>query len=310
MTTNNDLAWNRLAIEKEKAIMTLLDKQIEKDLSELYCGNGLSDAITLNSKGVVNGVTFSTHGLPQHFVGKRDADTVFVMLNPSDDACIANTMFNAKTASYNRNSRSGFIESYYQDRSKFNINRTMPVDPFDVKQAAFLKPWVDSGISFPNSFPFCKCSHWDAVDNVLNQKLQLELIPYCSNSFGSLNSVSLGLLMPFLEIVFDEIIAKKRKYVIFGSKVFEQLFRFYNRYPKKKGPYDNRVWLGSKKTDGIKMLDKALKIKTISVTNIPVEVFFSNYRFSAIIAGSFPSYALSSNYSLMLQYGDICYKNY
>ena len=54
-----------------------LDQRIEKDLTELYEGKEITCAKELQSV-----LEVSTKGLPQHFVGDRNAKTVFVQLNP------------------------------------------------------------------------------------------------------------------------------------------------------------------------------------------------------------------------------------
>ena len=285
--------------------MTRLDRQIEKDLTDLYYGLDMSDAAFLNKNGIVKDTYFSTRGLPLHFTGDRNAQTVFVMLNPGEDACVANCMFNAKTALYNRRCVNDFIDSYKKDKTKVAISRMAMVDSFDLKQAFFLKPWQNSGILFPAHFPICRCTHWDATENVLNQKLQLELLPYNSSSFGPIDRKGLDYFIPFLEVLFDEISSTERKYVIFGSSKYESLFKYYNGSTKKNSCLNNIV-IGNKCTKSIKTINN----KTISVSCIPVEVSYYCYEFNAIIACSFPNHALATSFPLMQQYGEFCYDEY
>jgi hypothetical protein len=281
--------------------MTRLDVQIEKDLTDLYYGFEVSDAEILNVKGIVKGTTFSTRGLPQHFVGNRDAETVFVMINPGTDAFLADRLFNAQTASYNRYSLGNFIDSYKCDRERVVVSRTMSPDTFDLKQAFFLKPWMDSGISFPIHFPLCQGTYSDAVEKVLNQKLQLELLPYCSKSFGTFDKNNMDYIMPYLEAIFDEISSKERKYVIFGSGKYETLFDYFNVYSARNG-----------RTDKVSFIRRrmiiALKTKYAYCSVVTVSYYKKNFR--AIIANSFPNRAYSNSFLLMQQYGKFCFDEY
>lgn len=261
----------------------------------------MSEAVKLNTNGVVKNTCFSTRGLPLHFVGDRDAQTVFVMLNPGEDACVANCMFNAKTATYNRQCLSDFIDSYKKDKTKVTVSRSTIVDSFDLKQAAFLKPWCDNGISLPMHFPTCKCAHWDAVENVLNQKLQLELLPYSSNSIGTMNKKDMDYIMPFLETIFDEISSKERKYVIFGYGKFEMLFDYFNDYSARNNSINKVSFVrrGMKTT---------LKNRYAYCSIVTVHYYTKKFR--AIIAPSFSNQAYSKSYLLMQQYGRFCYDEY
>ena len=56
------------------------------------------------TKSVKGLIEVSTRGLPQHFVGKRNAKTVLVMLNPGQDADRANRNFRCATIDYCRKS--------------------------------------------------------------------------------------------------------------------------------------------------------------------------------------------------------------
>lgn len=277
----------------------MLDVQIEKDLTELYYGYEISDADNLNLKGVVKGTTFSTRGLPQHFVGNRDAETVFVMINPGTDAFLANRMFNAQTSSYNRYSLINFIDSYKRDRERVVVSRTMLPDAFDIKQAFFLKPWIGSGIEFPICFPLCQGTYWDAVENVLNQKLQLELLPYCSKSYGSITNSNMGFLMPFLETIFDEIIVRERKYVIFGSNIFEKIMDYYDKKHAKK--------------IGLGILCKKKYSDIIMKRKVNCSILVVSYKgktFRAAIAHTFMQYSFGDTYRFMEKYGEFCFKHY
>lgn len=74
-----------------------LDERIERDLTELYEGKEISCAKNLQAV-----IEISAKGLPQHFVGDRNAKTVFVQLNPGQDVKKADDDFNTVTAEYDR----------------------------------------------------------------------------------------------------------------------------------------------------------------------------------------------------------------
>lgn len=205
-----------------------LDKRIIDDLTELYNDGALNGSITeaTGLKRVIKGGV-STKGLPGNFTGYRSAPTVFVTLNPGQDVAAANKNLKCEICKFNidTSSLSNFISSYVASRIDFG-NRTKG-SAFDVKQARFLQAWIGSGIKFPPNFPAERKSYPEAKKNILLQKLQLELVPYCSKKFV-VNKKTLGKLLPFIETLFTEIFSAERKYVIFAGSIFEQLFELYN----------------------------------------------------------------------------------
>ncbi len=58
----------------------------------------------------------------------------------------------------------------------------------------------------------------------MNDKLQMELIPYGSDSFSS-RGFTEAILQPHIERVLDVVAACPRDYVIFCGGIFEELFR-------------------------------------------------------------------------------------
>lgn len=265
--------------------MTLNDR-INKDLGELYCGLEISSAKAIEH--VFPKSPLSTKGLPNHFSGNREAKTVFVMLNPGIEAKKANALCGSLTASYDRSSKTTFVDSYRFDKENVVVKKP---DTFDIKQAAFLKPWQNSGVNLGCFDPKNKNTYLAACTNVLNQKLQLELIPYCSNSFGNIGSSNVRLILPYLETIIDEISSVERKYVIFGSGKFEQLFKEYEKNSSAK-----IIWGNEQKSEttifGSKIPGKCRMIRLNSI--------------KAIIAHTFP-YRYYLPYSRMENYGSFCY---
>lgn len=113
---------------------TLLDKSMEEDLTNLFNNTEIVKAKVINDTGCFDCV--STKGLPQHFVGNRDAKTVFVMLNPGEDSIIADSKFKEQTQNYDWTSKESLLKSFVNDKKNFGCNINKP-DPFDFKQAVF-----------------------------------------------------------------------------------------------------------------------------------------------------------------------------
>lgn len=267
-----------------------LDERIEKDLTELFNGKEVSSAKALSSL-----IEVSTKGLPQHFVGDRDAKTVFVMLNPGTNVNEADTDFARLTESFDRTDAEAFIKSYRCSKRDFGRNDRDRPDKFDVKQAAFLKPWKDTGISLPDDFPQNKETHLAAKEAVLMQKLQLELIPYCSARFEP-DSRNIALIVPFVETLLDEIFRRERSAVIFGSRFFEAAFDEYNK--AKGSPV---IDMGAEK------VSTTLPGREKKVSCRPVVLSWNGKTQKALIASTFPERTLADMPDVMQAYGAFCY---
>ncbi len=268
-----------------------LDSQIKQDLTELYYGGEVSAAKSL--EGLIK---VSIHGLPQHFVGNRNAQTVIVMLNPGQDVDGANRNFRCATINYCRKNAKTFIASYIEEKTNFGRIDKDREDHFDVKQAAFLKAWKESGIKLPSKFPDDKKTFLQAKEAVLMQKLQLELIPYCSSTF-KLGKGSILPVFPFVETLLEEILAKKRTMVVFCAGIFERVFKAYN---KKIG---ETIFEMEETKYGLKSLKPGGKLK--GKCRI-VTIRFNGKTQRALIAHTFASQALSKAYKTMERYGEFC----
>ena len=266
-----------------------LDERIEKDLTELYQGKEISS--TKDLKSVLD---ISAKGLPQHFVGDRNAKTVFVMLNPGKDVKKADEDFEELTAGYDRTNATSFIKSYIDEKTNFGIKESEKnrKDSFDEKQAAFLKPFEDSGINIPAKFPDEKTDELclQAKQNVLMQKCQLELLPYCSAKF-SVNQKKANALIPFVETLLDEIFRVERKYVIFGGAIFADLF--------KKMQSEN-IKVEFLKEETIQPVKNPLKAQLVKITK-------DGKSINAVIARSFARQDIGRAYKVMAEYGKMCF---
>ena len=264
-----------------------LDERIERDLTELYEGKEISCAKNLQAV-----IEISAKGLPQHFVGDRNAKTVFVMLNPGQDVKKADEDFKAVSANYDRSTAASFIKSYISAKTNFGNEDKARKDSFDEKQAAFLKPFEDSGINIPAKFPEEKTDELCllAKQNVLMQKLQLELLPYCSAKF-SVNQKKANALIPFVETLLDEIFRVARKYVIFGGAIFADLF--------KKMQSEN-IKVEFLKEETIQPVKNPLKSQLVKITKDGKSV-------NAVIARSFARQDIGRMYGVMAEYGKMCF---
>ena len=283
-----------------------IDQRIKKDLNELYNGGNtpgvIQDALALD--GLVAAkqgqTSFSTKGLPGYYCGDREAKTVLVMLNPGKDVGKADADL-IKDVTFLKMQGVNDITGFHQGcRNYGHIDRARP-DNFDLKQAFFLHKWPkDSGITFPKGF--CPDSVGqtllDAKENVLTQKLQLELIPYASSSFSSFQKSKLPLVVPYVESLFNELFSKDRKYVIFCSKKFESVFQEYN----KSNP-------GSVIVNRVQNQWKPVGRK-ISGSCSKVIINYQGKSMKALIANTFPHQALPNAKALMEDYGEYCYRNY
>ena len=316
------------------AIMTL-DKRIEKDLKEIlnnqivplqdiiafiieYNKFNLTEADKLSINLFGDRDVIATRGVPSFFVGDRDAETVMVMLNPGQDVALANNPIstykridrgNKIGKGINICSLNDFIRTYKEDSENYGDIDKDRLDNFDLKQAAFLKPWVDCGVDL-NGFldqGYEKLGndekneiHKEAKKNVLMQKLSLELIPYASRKFEGIKTKKMRYLFPYLETVFDEIFRKERTYVIFCSNIYEELFNQYNNR-------DERLW----NIEGLSC-DRKYKNGVLNKSNVycrPITIRYRHQNRSqkAIIAHTFPNRSLSNAYEKMKDYGEFCY---
>ena len=282
-----------------------LDDRIRKDLAELYNGGATPGDITnaLLLDGLVHAEkgqrSFATRALPSYYGGNRKARTIMVMLNPGCSVEKANQgLMNEieKRSMTNANDLNKYHE-YCVDYGHKDKDRQ---DNFDLKQAFFLHRWEDTGISLPNHLSHDSDSQTllDAKEIVLTQKFALELIPYASRNISRFNPKKIHLLVPFVETLFDEIFSHDRKYVIFASRLFNDVFKVYNKTYPNTICFDRRVSFGK------------IGDSNICGTCNVITIHHNNKDMKAIIANTFPSQALPNAYSLMEMYGELCYKEY
>ena len=286
--------------------MTMMDDKIERDLAELYNGGRMpgviQDALRLDELGQTNNgqTLFATRALPDYYYGDRKAKTVMVMLHPGKTAEVANENFWSDIECRSmRDVRD--IENYHNWCMNYGHVDRCRQDSFDLKLAFFLHDWEDTGISLPENL--CansdKQTMLDAKEIVLTQKLTLELIPYATRICGKFKPEMAHLLVPFVETILYEIFSCNRKYVIFCSGQFKDIFEEYNNTYPNTFHIDKNVSMGK---IGDSEIPGSCSIITIC--------YKSNKPLRAIIANTLQNQALTNAYPLMELYGKFCYNEY
>ena len=310
-----------------------LDDRIRKDLEDLYnsgilkfieqfknCKIKEAEELSMNLFGTPNEI--STHGLPGYYAGKRDAKTVMVMLNPGVDSTSHDNPFVTEETLKKQGIMTGTIDDFfnsYKDGSKNygDIDKDR-IDNFDIKQAAFLKAWdeSESGVVIPKDFPDkirdlpqkTKESLLKRVkQNVLMQKLQLDLIPYASREFKKVEKEKMHFLFPYIDSLFGEIFSCERKYVMFCSDFFDTLFRMYSDDKE----YTGSIEFGDKKDMVLFQKDNKKDRKAYCT---PIKITYNKGKamtsIHAVIAHTFPNKALPNAYDKMQEYGKFCFEEY
>lgn len=291
-----------------------INERLKNDLKEILTYGEIISAKSLEKEFGV-----SIRCIPTYFTGDREADTIFVNLNPGgnpEDYC-AKRRFELEKSFWNNNLQGfiGFVNDFARRFGEIDENR---LGAFDLKQAAFLEPWQNSGIKKVVGLQYdtiCDKEKEEkelllkqAKKNVLMQKLQLELMPYSSRTFAGIKKGNEQLLFPYLESLLKEVFRKKRKYVIFASRVFESLMRQYKDYCQKR--FEISLCDELEPLQNLKKIDKkSLKYEDSSIkfSCTPIEIKYQEKKQKAIIANTFANRGLANAFGLMNQYGKFCY---
>ena len=282
-----------------------LDDRLYQDIAGLQSNNEISAAIELSAiikpqDAESESHKFSTRGVPHYYYGKREKNTIVVNLNPGKAAKISDKEFENAPEEYKRQPINLFIENYHKEQRTY-VLKVENADSFDVKQAAFLTPWEDNGIDLPQNPDWNdKKTRNIAAKRVIDNKLQLELVPYASAKFD-FSSRCVELLFPYVDTILDEIFAQERKYIIFASSKFEHIFKHYNKVHPNTFDFSRPI----------KQSDSTLKEGGSLYGQC--RVIFINYNGEtrpALIAHTFPSQALGRAYKLMQKYGKFCFDEY
>ena len=287
-----------------------LNTRIKIDLGELLYSGQITNALAVEKEFGV-----ASRAIPGYFAGDRNAKTVIVMLNPGIDANTAIYDSIPKLAIYRYLGLNAFVNNLLDGSINGGYNIGSRLDYFDLKTAAFLSAWPNSGILFPKEF-FITPKIYDAITddknirieanrNCLLQKLQLELLPYPSSGFGSVNDSNIKLLVPFVKTLFDEIFRVKRDYIIFAGNVFNTIFTL--------DPFNHFVTVACSCSTKLKRIDKNNNVVDTKTEFRCTPITINNGKQrpeKAIIANTFPIQSLSKALGLMHQYGKFCYNTF
>lgn len=242
-------------------------KIIETDFIQWKKSGHCQRAIHLNEK---IGYDYFDTSNPQYFVGNLESEIVLVHLNPkrgqSKNGNDKKGWYKACPENYRNfddylNNFLHFGEKHYGETSE-KKHKSL----FDHKQIRFLRP-----------FNVLKLNNQDKyinLKNVIDDKLQLELVPYGSPNFNY-KKIDSKILQPFVHDLIGLISAYDRKYIIFCGRVFIDLLEPYLSKIKK---YKFNV----KKNNGTDF--------RFDFDIINIEITFNDMKINATIA---PQFALN-----------------
>lgn len=193
---------------------------IRSDLDELLTTGVMSRARELSATTRQH---FNHNGYPHFFFGDLDASFVLVHLNPKQA--------NNPAQRFEGHFPIGSFEEYFDAHRHFGVRTYGPSSPrehkspFDHKQIRFLRPFDVVDFVEERKQPDDRFTN---LERVIDRKLQLELIPYGSDSFSVVGfTKDKDILRPHYERIMDVIAARPRAYVIFCGAVFETMLDEY-----------------------------------------------------------------------------------
>lgn len=186
-------------------------KKIVKADFNQWKENGYCNEAQLLNKRV--GMDYFDTANPHFFTGNINSELVLIHLNPKRNRPDWN-----KACDYED------FQSYWHSYEKFGkmhygreSDKTYR-SQFDHKQIRFLKPFDILQINGNDKH--------QNLEKVIDDKLQLELVPYGSPDF-SYHKIGVKNLSPFVDRLLSIILEAPRKYVIFCGRVFEHVLSDY-----------------------------------------------------------------------------------
>lgn len=293
--------------------------ELYRDLKELFDLGQIKEAMRLTSeysKTLSKPFYFAHHKIPHYPVRNFDCPTVFVNLNPGTGLGDTSSMdcffkqkwngcFNGNDILQKSKNIDELLRNYIEEWESYahkRFDEKGEKDNFDYKTACFLLYWPDNGIDLKRGdLKDNEVQRYNTI-NVIDQKLQLELFPYGSNTISTnlLDNIfenNPKLLIPYIEKLFDIITLYPHKYVLFGSRVYDTLFKLYNSKVKKIIEYKS----DEQRFDGITK-------NSLNFTFVRLK--WNDKIFDAGIAHSFPRRDLSNAFVKMAAYGKACAEYY
>ena len=179
------------------------------DLAEFLATGSIDGARRLTA---ATGQHFNADRLPQFFTGDLDAPVVLMHLNPKQaNGPIPIPMQSSEWQTTAR-SLAGYFDAcrYFGARMYGPSSRRTHRSPFDHKQLRFLRPL--GVIDFVQER--CRTDRFVNLERAVDDKLQLELVPYGSASFAA-RGFTPAVLAPHLSRVLSTIAPVPRRYVLF-----------------------------------------------------------------------------------------------
>ena len=270
-------------------------ESILTDLKSLWQCNKVLRAEQLNEK--LGGKKISENVIPRLFTGNPEAKTIMIMFNPGYEDKIYDFVKQDKSKYQNFESFLEIQLKGYRNYGEDHIKEK--VDTFDVKQAAFLYKFEDTALQIPYEFWKTLDMKRQAKRNVLMNKYQLELIPYCSVDIKGLlvnpNQArkTFHAFEPFLTDVLEAIFENKRKFVVFCYSRFSNLFIAASGHDSWKNVFTF--------TDYQTTQDNGAKYRCSKVI-----INYKGENLTAIIAHSLMNRSFS--YENLIRYGEFCLK--
>lgn len=236
----------------------------------------------------MTGMHVNHNEYPAYFFGNPNAKFVLVHLNPKQK--------DNKSDKYEGELRFTNFEGYFDSYQNFGNSRynesilKRSKSGFDSKQVRFIKP-----------FNVIDLEHEDAyvnLERVIDKKLQLELIPFGSDSFKT-DLMTPKILNPYINLLLDTITQQKRDYIIFCGNIFETVLKDYIF------SIEGKV---QKKDYKFKLLKNDGSTTKTHFRFSKILLNFNGHKIHAGIAPSFPRQGLTGK--LMEEYGRKCCELY
>lgn len=192
-----------------KNIMKNYKNYIESAFEEWQKNGFCSSALKLNT--AIGSDYFDTCN-PHFYTGDINSKLVMVQLNPKRELKDFNQKSTSTQAQY-FDFYSNYGKVHYGIESKKNWK-----SKFDQKLIRFLRPL--------NLLELNSTDIFKNLENVVDQKLQVELIPFGSPSFDY-TKFPQHLFSEYIELILGLITATERDCVIFGGRVFSQILSSY-----------------------------------------------------------------------------------
>lgn len=181
---------------------------IRKNFEEWKTQGFCNEAVELNEK---IGMEYFDTAQPHFFTGDLNAKVALIQLNPKRNE-----------GAWKQECDISSFDEYWNDYTHFGekqygVNSSRKhKSKFDSKQILFLKPF--------NVLPFVENDVYHNLEVVVDQKLQMELVPFGSPNFDY-KKIGVENLSPYIKNLLEVLISADRKYIIFCGRVFQELLK-------------------------------------------------------------------------------------